>query len=213
MAGLRRRTAFAAPLVVIVACGSDGDRSAHRGQSWTVRRDGATCRAEVVIDCPRNVACNPPAPRVIPCPEGATQTANVTVAEIEKGRCAIVPRGCSELACATAETPCPDASSVAPPVSRPDAPTLGVEARWTITRDAKACLARITMGCPGVRSRVCNPPPPSMGGPTSTRTIECPSALGDKPALEIAQFTDGTCAETSLDCFDKACARDPAPCL
>lgn len=73
---------------------------------WTIEKRGAGCHAEEG-DCPPGVDCNPPEPRMVPCPEGITEDKNVRIAELPDATCVIVPDGCEDTSCVGAKTRCP----------------------------------------------------------------------------------------------------------
>jgi hypothetical protein len=204
MAAFRRRTVFAAPLIVIAGCGGK-EPSPHSlgGPSWSVRKAGATCRADVRIDCPPDVACNPPAPREIACPPGATETTTIMVVEKSKNTCAIVPRGCSELSCATEATPCPTPYEVSEPPQK-------LVAIWSIQpgrTSPDSCEAYDELACsvpPGQPAPPCNPPPP--------RAVACPKGFVRDTAMRIGQRIDRSCAIAPAPCVDVTCVKEAIAC-
>lgn len=75
---------------------------------WTIEKRAGGCHAEEGgVDCPPGVDCNPPQPRMMPCPEGITEDKDVHVAELPDATCVIVPDGCADTSCVGAKTPCP----------------------------------------------------------------------------------------------------------
>ena len=77
---------------------------------WTIEKRGETCHAEEGEghdDCPPGVDCNPPEPRIVPCPPGVTEDRPLRVAELPDATCVIVPDGCTDTGCATEKTRCP----------------------------------------------------------------------------------------------------------
>jgi hypothetical protein len=206
MAAFRRRTVFAAPLIVIAGCGGkDGSQDPSRlpGQSWTVRKQGATCRADHRIDCPPNVACNPPAPLEIECPPGATEAMTVTVVAKADKTCAIVPRACTSLDCATEATPCPT-----PPKAKVPSPKL--IAIWSIhpgRSSPGSCEAFDDLACnvpPGQPAPPCNPPPPEP--------VACPTGYVIDRPMRIGQLADGTCVVAPAPCKDSSCVKEAIEC-
>jgi hypothetical protein len=208
MTAFRRRTAFAAPLIVIAGCGgkdaaNDPSKPAFAGHSWTVWKQGDKCRADVRIGCPPKVACNPPAPREIECPGGATETTTVIVVEKPDKTCAIVPDGCSELACATQATACPAPYQAAPPPEK-------LVAIWSIHRGRNspdACEAFDELACsvpPNQPAPPCNPPPPMP--------VACPTGwVPDKP-MQIGQLPNGKCAVVVPGCKHATCVDQAIDC-
>ena len=107
MSAFRRRTTFAAPVILsVAACSSakDTPRPEPRpfSHTWQVELGAdMTCRA-------LGPASNPPAPpREIQCPPGMTGGRTMEVGQVDDGRCAVVPAGCREASCAKLTTPCP----------------------------------------------------------------------------------------------------------
>ena len=103
MAAFRRRTVFAAPLILSLAAGcSSKDKPQDHGNppapdadrtppnpppptkekivtEWTVRRVGpGECQAETVVECDPGEKCNPPPPRASECPPGTSGKTSVT---------------------------------------------------------------------------------------------------------------------------------------
>ena len=77
---------------------------------WTIEKRGDKCHAEEGDghdQCPPGVDCNPPEPRLVPCPPGVTEDKPVRVAELPDATCVIVPDGCDDASCATTKTSCP----------------------------------------------------------------------------------------------------------
>lgn len=75
---------------------------------WHIEKRGEGCHVEEKDhDCPPGVDCNPPRPRMIPCPSGTTEDTDVDITQLADGTCVIVPEGCTDLRCAVAKTPCP----------------------------------------------------------------------------------------------------------
>ena len=77
---------------------------------WTIEKRGDKCHAEEGDGhdaCPPGVDCNPPEPRMVPCPPGVTEDKPLRVAELPDATCVIVPDGCNDTACATTKTSCP----------------------------------------------------------------------------------------------------------
>jgi hypothetical protein len=84
-----------------------GQQVVHKlANVWTIEKRGGGCHAEEG-DCPPGVDCNPPQPRMMPCPAGITEDHDVRVAELPDATCVIVPDGCADTSCVGAKTPCP----------------------------------------------------------------------------------------------------------
>ncbi|MFN0252448.1 MAG: hypothetical protein ACKV2T_36565 [Kofleriaceae bacterium] len=203
MAAFRRRTAFAAPLIVIAGCGGkDLSNDPFGGRSWTVWKRGDECRADVRIDCPPKVSCNPPAPRDIPCPAGATEAMTVVVVEKPDKTCAIVPEGCRELDCATQATPCPRPFQAAPPPKK-------LVAIWSIHRGSApdSCEAFDELACsipPGQPAPPCNPPPPMP--------VACPTGWVADTPMQIGRLPNGSCAVVVRGCKHATCVDQAIEC-
>jgi hypothetical protein len=206
MGAFRRRTVFAAPLIMIAGCGAkdaprrepDPPRPKLPGESWSVYKQGTSCRAGDRSECPVGDSCNPPPPRDIECPPGIGDT-NVIVAVKADSTCVIVPKDCLDIACATRATPCPDPY---------DAPAKLRGPVWNIHRDPSsktACIAYDANAClpppDGQPAPPCNPPPP--------QAVVCPAALGDKPEMiRAAKLPNERCAIVAADCKDLSCVKE-----
>jgi len=81
---------------------------------WLVEKDGPLCHAEDVSNCPPGADCNPPRPRMFPCPPGVTEDHPLTLAEMPDATCVRVPNGCLDTGCARERVAClpADAKSV-----------------------------------------------------------------------------------------------------
>jgi len=76
--------------------------------AWKIEKRGEGCHAEEEDhDCPPGVDCNPPKPRMVPCPPGITEEIDVNITQLADGTCAVVPDGCTKVDCVTDKTPCP----------------------------------------------------------------------------------------------------------
>jgi hypothetical protein len=76
---------------------------------WTIEKRGDACHAEEGEGhdaCPPGVDCNPPQPRIVKCPPGATETQELRIAELVDGTCVRVPDGCETTGCATQRIDC-----------------------------------------------------------------------------------------------------------
>lgn len=168
------RTRFAAPFVVIVtAAGGCGDGKKSSGttrpdpdtkpkpqQTWSVRKGpGGGCIATQPVDCPKDVACNPPAPMQMPCPPDVKEEW-FTVVTFDGKACVL---GGTQ----TAVT-CPSYDYVPPPPAIDAAVQVAAQLqRWKIERLSKDCFAAQDPDpCeqlqlePGDPIPPCNPPEP-----------------------------------------------------
>jgi hypothetical protein len=101
---MRRRTAFAAPFVLTLACGKSAPED-PLGAQYSIQKGGdGKCLAYAVVHCPKDVNCNPPGPRTIACPDPLP----ATIVILPDNSCAIVPPDCEARSCATQKTPCPE---------------------------------------------------------------------------------------------------------
>jgi hypothetical protein len=124
MGASRPRRVFAASFVITVAACSRSGKETGAGSGtaappanpfeneWSVVKYNSGCVTEAVrvaIDCPPGYSCNPPEPTSsrIRCPPGATLASRQRVVELPDATCAVVPRECNELSCATTKTSCP----------------------------------------------------------------------------------------------------------
>jgi hypothetical protein len=197
---VRRRSRFAAPLVITVAACSKTEPPkppAYSGMSWDVRMVGGKgCRAdEVFRECPPEGDCNPPPPRAVECPPGSSGRTLIRVAELPDKTCGILPAGCFDASCVKLKAPCP----------LPAGQTLRdtfVEV-WTIEKRAAGCHAEeAEHDCPpGVD---CNPPQPRM--------IPCPAGITEDTNLRVAPLRDGTCVIVPPGCDEPSCATAKTPC-
>lgn len=202
MTAFRRRTSFAAPVILTVAaCSSAKDKPAPEPRnpfpvSWHVTMGNMKCVANAVVTPVANApVANPPVPQDIQCPPGMTGNISMTVAEVASGRCAVVPAGCTEAACAKPTVPCPL------PAGQKLVKKLAYV--WTIEKRGDKCHAEEEdHDCPpGVD---CNPPAP--------RTFDCPPGVTEDKPLRFAELPDTTCVLVPDGCDDTACATEQIPC-
>ncbi len=118
MSAFRRRTVFAAPIIVAAAC-SGGKESPKRypGTTYYVTPNGPDeCWAgETGIECPPNTMCNPPSPPPIRCPAFPDGKTEGYVVKRANGECAILPDGCFDDSCLGPSTDCPLRHGQKPP--------------------------------------------------------------------------------------------------
>ncbi|HEY5927642.1 MAG TPA: hypothetical protein VIV11_38420 [Kofleriaceae bacterium] len=194
MSAFRRRTTFATPFILTVAaCGSGKDKPKPEAspflETWTVSMANMKCDAQLT-------AANPPAPRQdIECPPGMTGGVFLTVAEIERDKCAVVPLGCANAACAKPVIPCPL------PLGKQLVKKLAYV--WTIEKRGKLCHAEEEdHDCPpGVD---CNPPAP--------REFPCPPGVTEDKPMQFAELPDTTCVIVPEGCQDTGCATEKIAC-
>lgn len=194
MSAFRRRTTFAAPVILTVAaCSGSKDKPKPEPPSftatWQVTMANMKCEA-------RGPAANPPAPvREIQCPPGMTGNITMNVAQVTPDRCAVVPAGCKDAACAKPTTPCPL------PAGEKLVKKLAFV--WVIEKRGDLCHAEEEdEDCPpGVD---CNPPAP--------RTFPCPPGVTEDKPLRFAEMPDLTCVLVPDGCEDTACATEKIDC-
>lgn len=193
MSAFRRRTTFAAPVILTVAaCSSGKDKPNQTGAfatTWQVSMANMRCEA-------RGPAANPPAPvREIQCPPGMTGNITMEVAQLRSGNCAVVPPGCKDASCAKSITPCP-----LPPGEKVVHKLAYI---WIIEKRGELCHAEEEdHDCPpGVD---CNPPAP--------RTFPCPPGVTEEKPLHFAELPDTTCVIVPEGCEDTSCATEKIDC-
>jgi hypothetical protein len=160
MTAFRRRTVFATPVIAIISCGGPQTRPEPRTLAdWSVYESAGVCEASSIErGCPKGALCNPPPPRDIECPTGIGE-GRVEVVKKPDETCAIVPPGCTDLACATQPTACPLPY---------DAPRKLRQPIWTVSRNDTGCVAVADADTRAI------PCPPSLGA--SLRVAELRSA-------------------------------------
>ena len=189
MTAFRRRTKFAAPVILtFAACSSGKDKPKEASgfaTIWSVEMQNMKC-----------FALGPPAPaREIECPPGMTGGRHMEVAQLPSGNCAVVPEGCREPSCAKLVTPCPL------PPGQPVIKKLAYV--WVIEKRGDKCHAEEEdHDCPpGVD---CNPPSP--------RTFPCPAGVTEDKPLHFAELPDATCVIVPDGCEDTGCATQQINC-
>jgi hypothetical protein len=196
MSAFRRRTKFAAPVILTVAACSSGKQKPEPhpepkpsfAVAWDVAMKNMKCEAVMLS--------NPPPPaQDIECPPGMTGDLYMRVAELAPGRCAVVPQGCTDAACARPVVACP-----LPPGQKLVKKLAYV---WIIEKRGDKCHAEEEdHDCPpGVD---CNPPAP--------RTFECPPGVTEDKPLHFAELPDTTCVIVPDGCDNTGCATEKIAC-
>jgi hypothetical protein len=189
MSAFRRRTAFAAPFVVVVACGgSQRNDSPDDFGTWTVMKSGDECHANVIERCPRGALCNPPPPSFVECPPMDAETYSVTLVQRADETCAIVPPGCQDLACAVQSTPCPLPFGAPWPARGP---------YFVVSHHESGCIAREEEACPD-SDLAC------------ARAIECPADFRAAPATVRVGRSRDECVVLPEGCSDGDCGTRTA---
>lgn len=189
MSAHRRRTAFAAPFIVVLGCGGgqkpDRDPSEPPGEKWTVWNRGGECDASHDLGaCPRGALCNPPPPAPADCPTGLAEGASARVVRRPDATCGIVSPGCTSLACVTEAAPCPAAFGTPRKLRGPF---------WKIARSGETCLARQD-GC-------------GESDPACAQAVECPP-----PAVTRLVQIRASCFAVAEGCADESCRSDGTSC-
>lgn len=202
MAAHRRRTTFAAPLIVTVAsCSSSGKADQaerpprYPGTVWSVFMQPDGCHALEEPDCPPNVACNPPPVREVKCPPGSSGRNIVRIAQRADSQCAVLPEGCTSDRCleSPAECPLPPGKTIPKKLGS----TLEIEMR------AGEChVEEHTPECPP--NADCNPPAP--------RRVRCPPGITEEANVNIVVLVDGSCAIVPEGCTTQDCVGARAEC-
>jgi hypothetical protein len=226
MPALRRRTTFAAPLILSLVTGcskkeeeytrnppppertpepppvkttNPPEPTARFIAEWDVRRvDAGICEAEAIVQCDPGDRCNPPPPRAIECPPGTSGKTVIRVAAVTTAKCGIVPKGCNDATCVKLETACPLPGGQQLP------PKL-VEV-WLVEKNKNGdggCHAEEpSTDCPP--NVDCNPPVP--------RKIKCPTGMTDPGEIKVGLLPDKTCAILPDGCNAPGCAKTKTAC-
>jgi hypothetical protein len=189
MSAFRRRTRFATPVILVVACSSSTEKPK--------RFPGATWNVRMRVDMKCEATQPGVAVRSIECPPGMSGTTMFVVGELANKSCGIVPAGCVDERCVKIPAPCPL------PAGQQAVQKLAVV--WTIEKRGDDCHAEEGEGhdeCPpGVD---CNPPQP--------RIVKCPLGVTDTQALRIAELVDATCVIVPEGCENTGCATQRIAC-
>jgi len=153
------------------------------------------CQAVMDVDCPPNVACNPPPPQEVECPPGTSGKTVTRIGELDDKSCAIVPPGCLEIDCAKTPAPCP--------LPQGQKVVHKIVFAYRIEKRGETChVEEEDHDCPpGVD---CNPPKP--------RSIPCPPGITEDKDVHVTQLVDGSCAVVPEGCKDMTCLGAKTPC-
>jgi hypothetical protein len=190
VSAFRRRLQFATPFVVVVGCGGSQatDNSPQPdipGPTWQVFRTGEDCSAnEPMTGCPKGAMCNPPPPSNVECPPGMSEQ-SVRIVQRDDKTCAVVPPGCTSMACVTQATPCPDPIGAPRKLKGPF---------WTVTRAQDVCYARAE--------------PCALTDQACAQAIECPAGAD---VTRIA-LRNGICVVAPAGCADESCIGASTDC-
>lgn len=188
MGAHRRRTQFAVPFIAVLGCGgrqTPEERPDVPGPTWQVWGYGDECEAHAPMgSCPKGALCNPPPPSPIECPAGHKDGDRHRIVKRPDATCAIVPEGCTELACATQATPCPEERG---------APRKLRGTFFQVTRGDSDCAARED----------------TCSDASCTRAIECPPTM--TAPVRIVESRHG-CFLVPDGCNDTSCASPFGAC-
>jgi hypothetical protein len=185
MSAFRRRTTFAAPLIVsVAACSSKSTpeiAKRYPGAAWAVFMAPDGCKALEERD-------QPPPAREVACPPGSSGRNVVRIAQRGDKSCAVLPDHCFDENCLTTPTECPLAAGKALPKK------LGAIMRIEM-RDGECHVEEDNPDCPP--NVDCNPPAP--------KKVTCPPGITEEKTIGVALMYDGNCAVvpegcTTLDC-------------
>lgn len=186
MSAFRRRTTFAAPLIVTVATSCSEKTATQEPQlpTWQVTMRDMKCRAQQ--------GGNPPPPvQAIECPPGMTGNVTMTVVQRRDGTCVTQP--------AKHVTPCPL------PPGKQLARALSIV--WTIEKRGADCHAEEDDACPpGVD---CNPPMPRTFPCPPGVTEDKPLRVAELPDATCVIVPDG-CVDTSCAKEPTVCPPEDA---
>ena len=201
MSAFRRRTQFAAPLIVTVAACSGGSPKSDKpkrypGHVWAVTMSPDACLAtETDLGCPPDVTCNPPPPQEVQCPPGSSGRNTIRIAERGDKTCAVLPPSCVEESCLTTPTACPL------PFGQSLPKKLGAIMEIEM-RDGSCHVEEKNPDCPP--NVDCNPPAP--------KKVACPPGITEEHEIDIALLADGTCAVIPEGCSTTECVGTKTEC-
>ena len=194
MTAFRRRTTFAAPLIISVACSSRGDRPPERhypGPHWSVFMAPDGCKA-LAMD--GDEASTAPA-REVACPPGSSGRNVVRIAQRHDKICAVLPSDCVAESCLETPTACPLEAGKSLPKK------LGAMMEIEL-RDGVCHIEEHNPDCPP--NVDCNPPAP--------RRVRCPPGITEERTMTIALLVDGNCAVVPQGCETQDCVGARTEC-
>lgn len=191
MTAFRRRTSFAAPLIVTVATGCSSDKTdapkRYPGPVWSVFMAPDGCRG-------LDESAKTPA-REVTCPPGSSGRNVVRIAQRADKICAVLPDGCFEERCLETPTECP----LEPGKQLPKklGATMEIE-----MRDGECHVEEHNPECPP--NVDCNPPAP--------KKIGCPPGITEDNTMRIALLPDGNCVVVPEGCETQDCVGSRTEC-
>lgn len=195
MSAFRRRTSFAAPLIVsVAACSSDkADDKPKRygGPAWAVFMAPDGCRA---LELAHEGTSKKPA-REVSCPPGSSGRNVVYIAQRADKICAVLPRDCFDEKCLETPTNCPLEEGKTLPKK------LGAMMEIEM-RDGWCHVEEHNPDCPPDVD--CNPPAPKKVG--------CPPGITEEQTMNIAILVDGSCAIVPEGCETQDCVGARTEC-
>lgn len=194
MSAFRRRTTFAAPLILSVACSSSDKPPApkrYAGPHWSVFMAPDGCKA---LAMEGDVASKSPA-REVPCPPGSSGRNVVRIAQRADKICAVLPSDCFDEKCLETPTACPlEAGKTIP---KKLGATMEIE-----LRDGTCHVEEHNPDCPP--NVDCNPPAP--------KRVACPPGITEESNVFIALLVDGNCAVVPDGCETQDCVGPRTEC-
>jgi hypothetical protein len=197
MSAFRRRTSFAAPLIVTVATGcSNGPANdkpkRYPGPMWAVFMQPDGCRA-LPTDGERNPTKE--TAREVKCPPGSSGRNVVHVAQRADKICAVAPDDCFDEKCLETPTDCPLERGKSLPRK------LGAMMEIEL-RDGECHVEEHNPDCPP--NVDCNPPAP--------KKVECPPGITEDKNVMTALLPDGNCVVVPDGCDEQDCVGARTPC-
>lgn len=193
----RRRTTFAAPLIISVASCSCGKTDPtqetpkrYPGPSWSVFMAPDGCKALAS----EGDASRAPA-REVKCPPGSSGRNVIHIAQRTDKICAVLPPDCFDERCLETPTDCP--LEVGKSLPKKLGAMMEVE-----MRDGECHLEEHNPDCPP--NVDCNPPAP--------KRVSCPPGITEDKNIMIAILVDGSCAVVPEGCETQDCVGAKTDC-
>ncbi|MGE0397005.1 MAG: hypothetical protein AB7T06_09825 [Kofleriaceae bacterium] len=193
----RRRTTFAAPLIISVAtsCSSSDKPSdkpkQYAGPHWSVFMAPDGCKA-LAMD--GDAPSTSPA-REVACPPGSSGRNVVRIAQRADKICAVLPDDCFDEKCLETPTQCP--LEVGKSLPKKLGAIMEIE-----LRDGECHVEEHDPDCPP--NVDCNPPAP--------KKVTCPPGITEEQNMGIALLPDGNCAVVPDGCELQDCVGARTEC-
>jgi hypothetical protein len=196
MSAFRRRTVFAAPLIISVAsCSSSSDKppapKQYPGPHWSVFMAPDGCKALAM----EGEVASKSAAREVACPPGSSGRNVVRIAQRADKICAVLPPDCIEEKCLETPTACP--LEVGKSIPKKLGAMMEIE-----LRDGECHVEEHNPDCPP--NVDCNPPAPKKVG--------CPPGITEEQNMNIAILVDGNCAVVPEGCETQDCVGARTEC-